>query len=70
MLRLTAGEAAEMLDRIHQKYAIAQRDYPGQDGTAKELFWVDGTTRRWDGYLYFQRHPHHILDWIARHTKS
>jgi pimeloyl-ACP methyl ester carboxylesterase len=43
---------------------------PGQDGAEKELFWVDGTTRRWDGYLHFQRHPGRILDWIARHTKS
>lgn len=27
---LTAGEAAEMFDRIHQEYAIAQRAYPSR----------------------------------------
>lgn len=41
---------------------------PGHPGQAKELFWIDGTTRRWDGYLHFQNHPHRVLDWIARHT--
>lgn len=30
----------------------------------KELLWIDGTTRRWDGYTYFQRHPEKILGWL------
>jgi len=34
---------------------------PGQEGVAKELFWIDGTTRRWDGYLHFQNHPDRVL---------
>jgi uncharacterized protein len=42
---------------------------PGQDGLTKKLFWIDGTTRRWDGYLHFQNHPDRVLDWIAQHTK-
>ncbi len=33
----------------------------------KRFFWIEGTTRRWDGYLYFQRHPEQILDWFASH---
>ena len=32
----------------------------------KKLFWIEGTTRRWDGYTYFQRHPEQILEWFAR----
>ncbi len=32
----------------------------------KELFWIDGTKSRWDGYLYFQRHPEKMLDWFGR----
>ena len=31
----------------------------------KELHWVRGTTRRWDGYVEFQRRPELILDWLA-----
>ncbi|EGU76886.1 hypothetical protein FOXB_12622, partial [Fusarium oxysporum f. sp. conglutinans Fo5176] len=34
----------------------------------KELFWINGTTRRWDGYLHFQRHPDAILKWLERWT--
>lgn len=42
---------------------------PGKTSRAKELLWIPGTTRRWDGCLHFQRHPDRILDWIARHTR-
>lgn len=43
---------------------------PGQEGLTKALFWIYGTTRRWDGYLHFQRDPSRVLDWIARHTQG
>jgi pimeloyl-ACP methyl ester carboxylesterase len=33
----------------------------------KELSWIHGTTRRWDGYRHFQLYPGRILDWLARH---
>jgi uncharacterized protein len=33
----------------------------------KKLQWIDGTTRRWDGYLEFQRRPEPMLDWFASH---
>ena len=33
----------------------------------KKLFWIEGTTRRWDGYAYFQRHPEQMLEWFAMH---
>jgi uncharacterized protein len=32
----------------------------------KKLYWIEGTTRRWDGYAYFQREPRQMLDWFAR----
>jgi len=38
-------------------------------GVPKQLFWVEGTTRRWDGYLHFQREPCQVLDWLAWHTQ-
>ena len=34
----------------------------------KDLVWVEGTTRRWDGYTYFQRHPTQVLGWFDRYT--
>lgn len=33
----------------------------------KKLHWVEGTTRRFDGYLEFQRHPKPSLDWLHTH---
>lgn len=33
----------------------------------KELFWIEGTTHRWDGYGYFSRNPAPILAWLERY---
>ena len=33
----------------------------------KDLFWIEGTTRRWDGYAHFQREPDRILEWFDRY---
>ena len=33
----------------------------------KKLFWIEGTTRRWEGYAYFQNDPTTILEWFDRH---
>ncbi len=35
----------------------------------KKLFWIEGTTRRWDGYLYFQKHPDQMLEWFEKYMK-
>jgi pimeloyl-ACP methyl ester carboxylesterase len=35
----------------------------------KKLQWIHGTTRRWDGYLEFQRHPEPMLGWYAAHMQ-
>ncbi|PKR88718.1 alpha/beta hydrolase [Pleomorphomonas diazotrophica] len=32
----------------------------------KTLLWIEGSTRRWDGYTYFQRDPEPMLEWFAR----
>ena len=33
----------------------------------KELDWIEGTTRRWDGYTHFARHPEKVLAWFEAH---
>jgi uncharacterized protein len=35
----------------------------------KQLKWIHGTTRRWDGYLEFQRRPEPMLGWFAKHMQ-
>lgn len=36
----------------------------------KELFWIEGSTRRWDGYLQFAKDPGRMLAWFDRYTRS
>ena len=37
----------------------------------KELFWIEGTTRRFkDGYNYFGRHPEKIIAFFDKHMKQ
>lgn len=36
---------------------------------AKELFWIEGTSRRWDGYAYFQQHPERMLAWFDTYMR-
>lgn len=35
----------------------------------KQLHWIRNTTRRWDGYLYFQREPQLMLSWLAKYMQ-
>jgi hypothetical protein len=36
----------------------------------KELFWIEGTTRRFkDGYNYFGRHPEKVIAFFDQHMK-
>jgi esterase/lipase len=34
----------------------------------KKLVWVQGTTRRFDGYNYFGEHPEIPIDWFNSHA--
>ncbi|MGV0862400.1 hypothetical protein ABQE96_24830 [Mycobacteroides chelonae] len=33
----------------------------------KKLFWIEGTTNRFDGYTYFNDHPELLLEWFDSH---
>ena len=35
----------------------------------KELHWIHGTDRRFDGYNYFGVHPEVPIDWFDKHLK-
>ncbi|MFF3015366.1 hypothetical protein [Streptomyces sp. NPDC057939] len=30
----------------------------------EELCWIEGSTRRWDGYTYLPERPEQLLDWF------
>lgn len=39
---------------------------PGED---KKLFWIEGTTRRFDGYNYFGDHPEQMIEFYNKYMK-
>lgn len=47
--------------------SVVQTIYDAIRTPEKKLHWIDGTTRRWDGYTFFAREPDMILDWCARY---
>ena len=47
--------------------SIVQTIYDAIRTSEKHLHWIEGTTRRWDGYTYFAREPKISLDWFARY---
>jgi hypothetical protein len=48
----------------------AQKTFDLLGSKDKELFWIEGTTKRFkDGYNYFGRHPEKVLAFFDKHMK-
>lgn len=63
----------QVRDDLYTTPADVQAMYDNIPVEEKELLWVEGTSRRWDGYTYFQREPARMLAWFERfmgHTTS
>jgi hypothetical protein len=45
-----------------------QSIYDAIRAAEKELHWIEGTTRRFDGYNYLGEHPEVAIDWFDSHT--
>ena len=41
-----------------------QKTFDLLGGAEKELFWIEGATRRFDGYNYFGRNPERMIAWF------
>jgi hypothetical protein len=41
--------------------------YDNLSAKDKKLFWIEGTTRRFDGYNYFGEKPELMLEWFDSH---
>jgi pimeloyl-ACP methyl ester carboxylesterase len=54
-------------DDVMTKPIDVQTIFDNMPAKDKDLFWVQGTTRRWDGYTYFQREPRVALDWFEKY---
>ncbi|KAM5342088.1 hypothetical protein ACJ41O_015119 [Fusarium nematophilum] len=52
---------------IHTRPDDVQAIYDAIPIAEKKLLWIENSTRRWDGYLHFQRQPEPMLDWLERY---
>jgi uncharacterized protein len=56
----------QVRDDLYTRPYDVQAMYDNIPIADKKLFWIEGTTRRWDGYAYFQREPKQMLEWFSR----
>ena len=56
-------------DDVWSKPEDVQTTYDLISGEDKKLFWIEGTTRRFDGYNYFGEHPEQMLEWFDKYMK-
>ncbi len=47
-----------------------QRTFDLLGSNEKEIFWIEGTSRRFDGYNYFGEHPERMIAWFDRFMKT
>jgi pimeloyl-ACP methyl ester carboxylesterase len=56
----------QVRDDVYTRPSDVQAIYDNMPVADKKLYWIEGTTRRWDGYTYFQRAPQQMLEWFNR----
>ncbi|WP_374033742.1 alpha/beta hydrolase family protein [Bdellovibrio bacteriovorus] len=55
-------------DAVTNNPADAQHTFDLLGSTEKELYWIEGTTKRFeDGYNWFGRHPQKVLSYLAKY---
>ncbi len=57
----------QVRDDLVSKPIDVQTIFDNLAAEQKDLFWIEGTTRRWDGYGYFSRDPSKMLAWLDRY---
>ncbi|GID27650.1 alpha/beta hydrolase family protein [Paractinoplanes brasiliensis] len=57
----------QVRDDILTRPSDVQAMYDNIPLADKDLFWIEGSTRRWDGYLQFAKDPSRMLAWFDRH---
>jgi hypothetical protein len=67
LLGVPAGRIDDLRDDVLTEPSDVQTMFDNIPVADKKLQWIDGTTRRRDGYLEFQRRPEPMLEWYAKH---
>jgi esterase/lipase len=58
---------AQVHDDVSTRPEDVQTIYDNLGSPEKDLLWIEGTTRRFDGYNYFGEHPERMLNWFDLH---
>lgn len=56
----------QVRDDLYTRPGDVQAMFDNISVADKKLHWIEGTTRRWDGYAHFQHEPDQMLEWFAR----
>ena len=59
----------QVKDDAWTKPEDVQKTYDLIPGSEKKLFWVEGTTKRFDGYNYFGENPEQMVDWFDKYMR-
>ncbi|UQA55440.1 alpha/beta hydrolase family protein [Polyangium aurulentum] len=59
----------QVRDDLYTTPDDVQAMYDNIPTAEKKLFWIEGTSRRWDGYAYFQKDPRLMLEWFDTYMK-
>lgn len=59
----------QVKDDLWTKPADVQIIYDNMPVEEKKLHWIEGSTRRRDGYLWFQKEPQMVSEWLGRYMK-
>ncbi|WP_437292327.1 alpha/beta hydrolase family protein [Sorangium sp. So ce406] len=59
----------QVRDDLYTRPDDVQAIYDNIPIVQKKLFWIEGTTRRWDGYTYFAKDPSQMLEWFDTYMK-
>lgn len=55
-------------DDVATEPSDVQKIYDNIAAKDKKLFWIEGTTRRFDGYNYLPENPELLIDWFKSHN--
>ncbi|MGW0762946.1 alpha/beta hydrolase family protein [Streptomyces sp. NPDC002814] len=55
----------QVRDDLYTRPSDVQAMYDNIPVSEKKVFWIEGSTRRWDGYTFFQKDPEQMLEWFA-----
>lgn len=57
----------QVRNEVTTRSADVEAIYNNMSAKDKKLFWIEGTTRRFDGYNYLAEHPELMLEWFKAH---